>query len=150
MLFRSVLLQRTPPSWLYMVDKGATTVWEDWEGIDEEGAAHESLNHYSKGAVIRFLHTHTVGLRQDEDSIAWESFTFAPLPHESLTWAEGTHESPQGTIAASWRVSGQQIHAELSIPTGSRCTLALPGAEPETVQGPATVTRATAITASLH
>ena len=145
-----VLLQRTPPSWLYMVDKGATTVWEDWEGIDEEGAAHESLNHYSKGAVIRFLHTHTVGLRQDEDSIAWESFTFAPLPHESLTWAEGTHESPQGTIAASWRVSGQQIHAELSIPTGSRCTLALPGAEPETVQGPATVTRATAITASLH
>src|SRR5699024_476443 len=109
-----------------------------------------SLNHYSKGAVMRFLDTHTVGLRREEVSVAWESFSFAPVPQESLTWAAGTHESPEGTIAASWRVSRQQIHAELSIPTGSRCTLALPGAEPETVQGPATVTRATAITASLH
>lgn len=136
-----VLMQRTPPSWLYMVDQGATTVWEDWEGIDEDGVAHDSLNHYSKGAVIRFLHTHTLGLQQDEASAAWESFTFAPVPHESLTWAEGTHESPQGTIAASWRIDRGEFHAELSIPAGSRATVVLPGLEPESVLGPATITR---------
>ena len=124
-----------------MVDQGATTVWEDWEGIDEDGVAHDSLNHYSKGAVIRFLHTHTLGLQQDEASAAWESFTFAPVPHESLTWAEGTHESPQGTIAASWRIDRGEFHAELSIPAGSRATVVLPGLEPESVLGPATITR---------
>src|SRR4051812_13197641 len=59
-----VLLQRTAPSWLAMLDRGATTMWEDWEGIDENGDAHDSLNHYSKGAVVNFLHTHTLGLRQ--------------------------------------------------------------------------------------
>ena len=58
-----LLFQRTAPSWLNMIDHGATTIWEDWEGIDDSGAAHESLNHYSKGAVIRFLHTHTLGLQ---------------------------------------------------------------------------------------
>lgn len=137
-----VLMQRTSPSWLYMVDQGATTVWEDWEGIDEHGVAHESLNHYSKGAVIRFLHTHTLGLRQDEGSAAWESFTFAPVPHDSLTWAEGTHESPQGTIAASWRIGRDELLAELSIPANSHCTIVLPGLEPESVSGPATITRA--------
>src|SRR5699024_42946 len=47
-----VLLQRMPPSWLHMIDRGATTIWEDWEGIDDRGEAHESLNHYSKGSVI--------------------------------------------------------------------------------------------------
>lgn len=139
-----LLMQRSAPSWLYMVEQGATTVWEDWEGIDADGVAHESLNHYSKGAVIRYLHTHTLGLRQDDDSTAWESFTFAPVPHDSLAWAEGTHESPQGTIAVSWRISGRKIHAELTIPAGSRCTIALPGSEPKIVQGPAAVTRVVA------
>ena len=35
-----------------MIDRGATTVWERWDGIDEDGVPHESLNHYSKGAVV--------------------------------------------------------------------------------------------------
>ena len=52
----AILLQRTPPSWLAMIDRGATTVWESWEGVDADGGAHDSLNHYSKGAVISFLH----------------------------------------------------------------------------------------------
>ena len=72
-----LLFQRTAPSWLNMIDRGATTIWEDWEGIDEHGVAHESLNHYSKGAVIRFLHTHTLGLRQEPGSVAWESVVIA-------------------------------------------------------------------------
>ena len=46
-----LLLQDTAPSWLVMIDRGATTVWERWEGIDDDGVPHESLNHYSKGAV---------------------------------------------------------------------------------------------------
>lgn len=141
-----LLQQRSAPSWLYMVDQGATTVWEDWEGIDEDGVAHESLNHYSKGAVIRFLHTHTLGLRQEPDSEAWESFSFAPVPHESLTWAEGSHDSPQGTISASWRIEQGELHAEVSIPAGSRCLIALPGAPAERVQGPTTVTRTSRLT----
>src|SRR5699024_636061 len=108
---------------------------------DDRGEAHESLNHYSKGSVIRFLHSHTLGLQQDPASVAWESFTFAPVPHDSLTWAEGTHDSPQGTIGASWRTVGEQLHAELRIPAGSRATVALPGLEPEPVLGPATIKR---------
>ncbi len=44
-----------------MVDRGATTVWESWAGIDADGVANESLNHYSKGAVISFLHRYVAG-----------------------------------------------------------------------------------------
>ncbi len=96
-----LLLRRTAPSWLYMLDHGATTIWEDWEGVDDTGTAHESLNHYSKGAVIRFLHTHTLGLRQTPGSIAWESFEVAPVPHPSVPWARGTHESPRAPSPSS-------------------------------------------------
>jgi len=51
-----LLCQDTPPSWLTMVDRGATTMWEEWDGVDEHGVPHGSLNHYSKGAVATFLH----------------------------------------------------------------------------------------------
>src|SRR5699024_1248307 len=136
-----LLFQTTPPSWLYMVKQGATTIWEDWEGIDEHGVAHESLNHYSKGAVVRFLHTHTLGLRQNVGSIAWERFTVAPIPGESLTWAEGTHESPQGTIAVRWDRRGERLRADVTVPPGSKCTLHLPGTGPEVINGPAHVVR---------
>ena len=50
------------PSWLVMVDRGATTVWERWNGVSADGVPHESLNHYSKGAVISFLHRYTAGI----------------------------------------------------------------------------------------
>lgn len=51
-----LLFQDTSPSWLTMIDRGATTIWEHWDGIDAKGTPSGSLNHYSKGAVIGFLH----------------------------------------------------------------------------------------------
>ncbi|MER6159344.1 family 78 glycoside hydrolase catalytic domain [Streptomyces sp. NPDC001868] len=121
-----LLLQRTAPSWLYMVDRGATTIWEDWEGVDESGTAHDSLNHYSKGAVVRFLHTHVLGLRQTPGSVAWESFEVAPVPHPSVPWARGTHESPQGTIAVEWRTTGDELTITVDVPPATTARVVFP------------------------
>ena len=121
-----LLFQRTAPSWLTMVDRGATTIWEDWEGIDEHGDAHDSLNHYSKGAAIRFLHTHTLGLRQEPDSVAWERLVIEPVPGGGITWARGTHESPQGTISVEWRIEGGRMLLTAEIPSGTVARVVLP------------------------
>ncbi|WSQ13744.1 glycoside hydrolase family 78 protein [Streptomyces sp. NBC_01231] len=127
-----LLFRRSAPSWLYMLDRGATTIWEDWEGVDENGDAHDSLNHYSKGAVIRFLHTHTLGLRQTPGSVAWESFEVAPVPHPSLRWARGTHESPQGTIAVEWRTTGAELTITVDVPPATTARLVFPDGTTET------------------
>jgi alpha-L-rhamnosidase len=130
-----VLLQRTAPSWLAMLDRGATTMWEDWDGIDENGDAHDSLNHYSKGAVINFLHTHTLGLRQAEGSVAWESFVVAPVLHASVGWARGTFDGPRGTIAVEWRTDGDELHISVDVPFASTATVVLHDGE-ELTAGP--------------
>jgi alpha-L-rhamnosidase len=122
----ALLAQRTAPSWLYMLDRGATTVWEDWEGIDEHGVAHDSLNHYSKGAVIRFLYTHTLGLRQEAESIGWERVVIEPVPGPGITWARGTHESPQGTISVDWRIQAGRMELIAGIPAGTTARVVLP------------------------
>ncbi|AQZ63985.1 alpha-L-rhamnosidase [[Actinomadura] parvosata subsp. kistnae] len=122
----AVLLRRTSPSWLGMLDRGATTIWEDWDGVADDGTATASLNHYSKGAVVRFLHTHTLGLRQAPGSVAWESFVVAPVPDAAVTWAEGTFDGPQGRIAVAWRVADGRLTIAADVPGGSRADIRFP------------------------
>lgn len=121
-----VLLQDTPPSWLTMVERGATTVWESWEGIDEHGVAHESLNHYSKGAVISFLHRYVAGIQPVDDEVAYRRFRIAPQPGGGITWAEGTHDSPYGRIESSWHIADGVLRLTATVPPGTTAEVALP------------------------
>ena len=121
----AVLTRRTQPSWLGMLDRGATTIWEEWDGVDENGQATASLNHYSKGAVVRFLHSHLLGLRQAPGSTAWQSFVVAPVPGADVTWASGTFEGPQGTIAVDWSIEDGTFRLDVEVPSGSAATVVL-------------------------
>jgi alpha-L-rhamnosidase len=95
-----LLMQDTAPSWMYMRAKGATTIWEDWNGIDAGGEAHASLNHYSKGAVVSFLHQYVAGLRATEPG--YRAFVVQPVVGGCIRDAATWLESPQGRIEASW------------------------------------------------
>lgn len=128
-----LLFQRTSPSWLTMLDRGATTIWEEWDGIDDNGNPHASLNHYSKGAVVHFLHTHVLGLRQAERSVAWESFVVAPVHHPEITWARGSYESPQGRIDVAWRIEGGTFQITVDVPPGSTAEVVFPDGERATL-----------------
>ena len=134
-----LLLQDTPPSWLAMVDRGATTVWELWEGIDEEGRPHDSLNHYSKGAVISFLHNYTAGITLLDGHPAYRRFRVEPRPGGGITWAEAVHDSPYGRIESSWHAAGSGIRLTVTAPPGTVAEVVLPDGSRHD-QGPGTVT----------
>ncbi|WP_415853292.1 family 78 glycoside hydrolase catalytic domain, partial [Sinomonas sp. G460-2] len=123
-----LLFRRGTPSWLGMLDRGATTVWEDWDGIDENGNAHASLNHYSKGAVIRFLHEYLVGLRQAPDSVGWERFEVRPLLGGGVTSAGFRFVSPRGEISVSWVIDddGGDFRIDVTVPAGSTAQVTMP------------------------
>ncbi|WP_285245070.1 alpha-L-rhamnosidase [Pseudarthrobacter sp. fls2-241-R2A-127] len=148
-----LLMQDTEPSWLAMVDRGATTVWELWNGIDAEGAAHQSLNHYSKGAVVTFLHRYTAGLRQAAGSAGWERIIIEPRPGAGLTSAATSHLGPRGLIEVAWARSADAASGGLkddagltltaTLPAGTTAEVLLPG-RPAVVVGPGTHTFAAA------
>ena len=132
-----LLRQTSPPSWLHMLDQGATTVWEFWDAIDDTGVAHESLNHYSKGAVIGFLHRHVAGLRTIDDSPGYRRFLVQPQPGPGLTWAQACHDSPYGRIEVSWRVHGSHVRLRVTVPPGTVADVVLPDGR-RTETGPGT------------
>ncbi len=106
-----LLLQDKCPSWLYAVKKGATTIWETWDGIREDGTVHDSFNHYSYGAISGWLLQGVCGIRLQAGKLR-----ICPRPDRSLGHAEGTWQSPVGRIESSWRYEDDRIRFRLRLP----------------------------------
>lgn len=129
-----LLLQDTPPSWLAMIDAGATTIWENWEGIDAGGSG--SMNHYSKGAVVSFLHRYVAGIRPDPTAPGYRRFRIEPVPGGGITSATARLDAPPGPIESSWTTGSTTFSLEVTVPPGSAATIALPdGTEHEAGPG---------------
>jgi alpha-L-rhamnosidase len=130
-----LLMQDSEPSWLAMVDRGATTMWELWNGIDADGSPHQSLNHYSKGAVASFLHRYTAGLRQASGSAGYERIIIEPRPGAGLTSAATSHQGPYGLVQAQWTTDDGGLQLRATVPSGTTAEVRLPG-QPAAVIGP--------------
>jgi alpha-L-rhamnosidase len=120
----ALLMQDTPPSWLYAVKKGATTIWESWDGIDEEGNPHHSLNHYSYGAIGNWLYQVVAGIAPGTPG--YRQTIFQPQPGGGLTFASATYQSLYGEIATSWQIDGERFHLSVTVPTNTTATVVIP------------------------
>lgn len=121
-----LLLQKECPGWLYAVEKGATTIWETWDGIREDGSVHDSLNHYSYGAISGWLFDGVCGIR-----LSSEGLRIHPLADPSLGSAEAVWNSPKGRIASSWKYEENRIVFDITVPM--KAVIELPEYE-ETVE----------------
>ncbi|WP_062464112.1 alpha-L-rhamnosidase [Demequina soli] len=132
-LAHRLLVATGHPSWLGMLDAGATTMWEWWDGIAEDGTARGSLNHYSKGAVASFLHTHVAGLRLPAEPApgeeAYRRIVIEPVPGPTLRSARTSQLTRRGRIEVAWRIEDgiftldvrlpETAEAEVRVPDGS-------------------------------
>lgn len=121
-----LLENRKLPGWLYQVSRGATTIWENWDGIDEQGVPRASLNHYSKGAMVAWLFRDMCGIRIDEG----HRLEIAPHPGGTLQWARARYRMSAGEVVSGWQKVDDGIRYRVSVPEGVTATVRLPGAEP--------------------
>ncbi|PPL19186.1 alpha-L-rhamnosidase [Microterricola pindariensis] len=124
-----LLFARDIPSWLGMIDRGATTMWEWWDGVTPSGV-RGSLNHYSKGAVASFLYTHVAGIRLAESpepgAEAYGAVVIAPQPGGGLSAAAASVHTRRGTVGADWRIEGGAFRLTATIPAGVTAEIRLP------------------------
>ena len=113
-----LLLQTDCPSWLYAVKKGATTIWETWDGIRADGTVHDSLNHYSYGAITGWLFGGVCGI-----SLKAGALTIAPQPGRALGYARAEWHSPVGLIRSAWEYRAGKLLFDFSVPVPALITL---------------------------
>ena len=125
-----LLLQTEAPSWLYPVTMGATTVWERWDSMLEDGSINPgemtSFNHYAFGAIADWLHRVVAGLAPAEPG--YKKIRLAPQPIPGLTRASASHETPYGPSKIEWTIADGTMTVLATVPPNSRATVTLPGA----------------------
>ncbi len=142
-LASKVLLTHDYPGWLYAVDRGATTVWERWNGILPNGDVHEpsmnSFNHYSYGSVIEYLYRKVCGI--DLLEAGFKRILLKPNPINKLKKVCGHYDSVYGTIEASYEIGKEEITYNFRVPCNATAKIVLPsGATYEVGSGEYTYT----------
>ncbi|MBP5272756.1 MAG: family 78 glycoside hydrolase catalytic domain, partial [Clostridia bacterium] len=123
----------TYPSWGYMIKKGATTVWELWNG-DEAGPSMNSGCHaHLIGDLLRWYYEDLAGIAPEPTASgiiaaapAFRRIWMQPCFPEGLDHVKATFDSPQGTISSEWTVIGHKLVWRIEIPVGSTATVVAP------------------------
>jgi len=132
-----LLYQEENPSWLYSVNRGATTMWEHWNSILEDGSfwsrSMNSFNHYAYGAVFDWIFGVSAGIKPIAP--AYREISVAPHPDRSLGYLDASIEARCGKIRIHWYYKGDKVHYELDIPHSTSARLTLPSGKEYTLGG---------------
>ena len=127
----TLLLNEENPGWLHEILLGATTVWERWNSVLDDGSISStgmnSLNHYAYGSVLEWVFRHAAGLDFDPEVPGCRRAVLKPLLNWKLGHVSASYDSPAGKYEISWRIMDEN-HAEVKvkIPFGCEGRLTLP------------------------
>jgi len=130
-----MLTQKQCPGWMYEIEKGATTTWENWMGIDEKGKVTDSQNHYAMGAVVAWLFSKVGGITPLEPGFG--KVRICPLAAVDLTWAQTSCRTPWGPIRSGWEKKDGTFLLRLSLPEGITAEVVMPDGTKYTAVGEA-------------
>jgi alpha-L-rhamnosidase len=124
-----LLNQREYPSWLYPISRGATTMWERWDGIRPDGTFEEvsmnSFNHYAFGAIGDWMYRVIGGIDIDPEAPGYKHIMIAPRPGGGITSARTTLETGYGPLAVAWRQDSLGFALDLVVPPNTTASVTL-------------------------
>jgi alpha-L-rhamnosidase len=133
-----LLARRTFPSWRYMMDQGATTIWERWDGWSAEhgfqSAWMNSFNHYSLGSVGEWLYRFVLGIDQAPGTAGFSRLLLRPHPGGGLGQVSGSYQSVRGLVRAAWELADGQFAYRVEVPPNATASVRVPSADPALVR----------------
>lgn len=126
-----LLMKSDYPSWLYPITRGATTMWEHWDGIKPDGSFWSrdmnSYNHYAYGAIGEWMMRALAGI--DMVRPAYGELLLHPRPIEELSFVSAWQKTPYGKVRCEWRIEDSLHTVSCAIPAGTTALLVLEQAE---------------------
>jgi alpha-L-rhamnosidase len=119
-----IAVQTTYPSWGYMIENGATTLWELWQ--KREGPSMNSHNHPMFGSVGAWLYKALAGINLAPGSTGFEQILFQPRMVRDLRHASGTVRTERGEVGCAWSRTEGSVSVQVAIPVGSTAEIVIP------------------------
>ena len=123
---------RTVPSWGYMVEMGATTIWERWDGYVKgrgfQDPGMNSFNHWAFGSVGEWVWRELAGINPDDEQPGYKHFFIRPRPCGDLTWVKARYDSIRGPIVSDWKIADGRFQLHVEIPANTTATVYVPAA----------------------
>lgn len=127
-LATKLLHQTNYPSWLYEIKNGATTIWESWKAIEPSGKVTDmSYNHYAFGACGDWIYRELGGIQALEPG--YQRVRIAPEPDGKLNFVKASYRSVHGEISVFWKIEGEKMRVEATVPCNTRAVIRLPKAK---------------------
>jgi alpha-L-rhamnosidase len=121
-----------------MLDMGATTIWERWDGfVQGRGFAWPLMNSFDHpvfGSVGEWVWRDVVGINPDETQPGYKHFIIRPRPAPQLDWVRGSYDSIRGQIRSEWTIADGNIVMTVEVPAGTTATVFVPTNNSETVR----------------
>lgn len=121
-LVEKIFLNRKVPGWLYQVERGATSIWERWDALGEDGTIYDpdmnSYNHYAYGAVCQWLFEGVAGVAPSAEKPGFDEVELNPLILPALSPVAAWHDCRHGRIEAAWQISGDKVTYKVALPPG--------------------------------
>ena len=121
-----IATNETYPSWGYMINRGATTIWELWNG-DTANPAMNSRNHVMLlGDLLIWFYEDLAGIKNSPESTGFKHVLMQPVFPDDLEFVDASHISPYGEIDSSWKRDGNNLEWNITIPANTTATVKLP------------------------
>lgn len=118
-LVLAIYQKKDHPGWGYMVEQGATTLWEQWNG-------YWSQIHSCFASADTWLYHGLAGIRPDPAAPGFRQIVIKPAVVGDVTWVKCHHDSPYGRIVSNWNREGDQLTMEVTIPANATATVYVP------------------------
>jgi alpha-L-rhamnosidase len=132
-----LLFRKEYPSWLYPVTKGATTIWERWDGIKRNGSFQSdgmnSFNHYAYGAVGKWLYSCVAGIDIDSGSPGYKNIIIDPHITKQLKYAKAEYHSIYGMISSGWTVDNNSTQLNIQVPPNTTADVFMPAGSKDNI-----------------
>lgn len=117
------------PSWLHCVNLGATTIWERWNSVFEDGTISKmgmnSLNHYSYGTIVQFMYEYIGGIKPAEPG--FKVANIAPMPSMRFRYFNSAITTVSGKYVSNWKIAEDgMLTVEVEVPFNGAANVTLP------------------------
>ncbi len=116
----------TYPGWGYMIENGATTIWELWNG----NTAAPDMNSYNHvmmlGDLIIWYYENLAGIKSDPDYPGFKKIIMNPEIIDGLDFVKASYKSVHGLIRSEWKKKDKKFYWDITIPGNSKAVIGIP------------------------